>query len=66
MLPVEMLDFNPLLPGNLEDQEDQLDTVSKFSMPVVIDIGEGDKDVLITVEQRGRDGGRSRLLSTTT
>ena len=53
-VPIEILAVNAkFFPDWLTKQ---LDRVRRFKQPVVIDIGEGSKGILLTIEQLGLDG----------
>ena len=65
-IPVSLLDFT----GELvwaEEMSRTLDEIRRYARPVVIDLGEGSKNLVLTVEQVGRDGTvleRRRILLT--
>ena len=65
-LPIRFLDFEAeeIWP---EEIKESLEEVRRFARPIVIDLGEGSKNLILTVDQVGQDGElieRRRLLIT--
>ena len=65
-LPIRFLDFESeeIWPGEIKET---LEEVRQFARPIVIDLGEGSKNLVLTVDQVGQDGElmeRRRLLIT--